>query len=304
MRIIVTGGCGFIGSHIVDKLVELKHQVLVIDDLSASENEQFYFNEKAEYHKIDICEKEKIESLFDGVDYVFHLAAESRIQPAIKNPSRAYNVNVIGTLNILELSRKYNIKRIMYSSTSSVYGLTNQLPTSEDTKTDCLNPYAHSKYTGEELFRQYWKEYKVDSVVFRYFNVFGPRQNPEGAYAAVIPKWINNMIERKPVYINGDGETSRDFCYVDNVVQANLLSATTKNVEAINQVYNIAVGESTTLNELYNLLKQNLQQEYPYLKDTNASYRNFREGDVRHSLASIDKVKQKIGIQKSSHFIL
>ena len=140
MRVIVTGGCGFIGSYIVDRLIELNYQVLVIDDLSASENEKFYFNERAEYHKIDICDKDNIENLFVDVDYVFHLAAESRIQPAIKNPSRAYNVNVIGTLNILELSRKYNIKRIMYSSTSSVYGLTNQLPTSEVTKIDCLNP--------------------------------------------------------------------------------------------------------------------------------------------------------------------
>jgi UDP-glucose 4-epimerase len=256
MKVIVTGGCGFIGSHIVDKLVELKHQVLVIDDLSASENEQFYFNEKAEYHKIDICEKEKIESLFDGVDYVFHLAAESRIQPAIKNPSRAYNVNVIGTLNILELSRKYNIKRIMYSSTSSVYGLTNELPTSEGTKIDCLNPYAHSKYTGEELFRQYWKEYKVDSVVFRYFNVFGERSPIKGQYAPVVGIFLNQLKNNTDLTIVGDGLKKRDFIYVGDIVTANI-DAMIYEGDLESKTINIGSGSNITIKEIANLISNN-----------------------------------------------
>ena len=237
MKVIVTGGCGFIGSHIVDRLIELNCQVLVIDDLSASENEQFYFNDKAEYHKIDICEKDKIENLFKDVDYVFHLAAESRIQPAIKNPSRAYNVNVIGTLNILELSRKYNIKKVMYSSTSSVYGLTNHLPTSENTLIDCLNPYAHSKYTGEELFRQYWKEYNVDSVIFRYFNVFGERSPIKGQYAPVVGIFLNQLKNNTDLTIVGDGLKKRDFIYVGDIVSA--------NIDAMNYNGNL---ESKTIN--------------------------------------------------------
>ena len=236
-KVIVTGGCGFIGSHIVDKLIDMSHQVLVIDDLSASENELFYFNDKAKYYKIDICDKEQIETLFDNVDYVFHLAAESRIQPAIKNPSRAYNVNAIGTLNILELSKKYNIKRIMYSSTSSVYGLTNELPTSENVSIDCLNPYAHSKFMGEELFRQYYKEYNVDSGICRYFNVFCERSPIKGQYAPVVGIFLNQFKNNTDLSIVDDGSKMRDFIYVGDIVDA--------NISAMNSSNNL---ESTTIN--------------------------------------------------------
>jgi UDP-glucose 4-epimerase len=256
MRVIVTGGCGFIGSHIVDRLIEMNCQVLVIDDLSASENEKFYFNEKAEYHKIDICEKDKIDSLFENVDYVFHLAAESRIQPAIKNPSRAYNVNVIGTLNILELSRKYKIKRVMYSSTSSVYGLTNQLPTSESVSIDCLNPYAHSKYTGEELFRQYWKEYSVDSVIFRYFNVFGERSPIKGQYAPVVGIFLNQLKNNTDLTIVGDGLKKRDFIYVGDIVTANI-DAMNYNGNLESKTINIGSGSNITIKEIADLISNN-----------------------------------------------
>jgi UDP-glucose 4-epimerase len=256
MRVIVTGGCGFIGSHIVDRLIEMNCQVLVIDDLSASENEKFYFNEKAEYHKIDICEKDKIDSLFENVDYVFHLAAESRIQPAIKNPSRAYNVNVIGTLNILEISRKYKIKRVMYSSTSSVYGLTNQLPTSESVSIDCLNPYAHSKYTGEELFRQYWKEYSVDSVIFRYFNVFGERSPIKGQYAPVVGIFLNQLKNNTDLTIVGDGLKKRDFIYVGDIVTANI-DAMNYNGNLESKTINIGSGSNITIKEIADLISNN-----------------------------------------------
>lgn len=278
-KIIVTGGCGFIGSHIVDELIKLNHKVLVIDDLSASENEQFYFNEKAEYHKIDICEKEKIESLFSGVDYVFHLAAESRIQPAIKNPSRAYNVNVIGTLNILELSRKYNIKRIVYSSTSSVYGLTNQLPTSEGTKIDCLNPYAHSKYMGEELFRQYWKEYGIDSVIFRYFNVFGERSPIKGQYAPVVGIFLNQLKNKTDLTIVGDGMKKRDFIYVGDIVDANI-SAMTSDLNLESTTINIGSGNNISIKNIANLISHD------------QIHIDARPGEAENTLADIGVAKK------------
>ncbi len=278
MRVIVTGGCGFIGSHIVDRLIEFNCQVLVIDDLSASENEKFYFNEKAEYHKIDICEKDKIEDLFRDVDYVFHLAAESRIQPAIKNPSRAYNVNVIGTLNILELSRKYNIKRVMYSSTSSVYGLTNQLPTSENVSIDCLNPYAHSKYIGEELFRQYWKEYKIDSVIFRYFNVFGERSPIKGQYAPVVGIFLNQLKNNMDLTIVGDGFKKRDFIYVGDIVTANI-DAMNYDGKLESKTINIGSGGNITIKEIANLISNN------------QVHIDYRPGEAENTLADIKIAK-------------
>ncbi len=278
IKTIVTGGCGFIGSHIVDRLIELNCQVLVIDDLSASENEQFYFNDKAEYHKIDICDKDNIENLFVDVDYVFHLAAESRIQPAIKNPSRAYNVNVIGTLNILELSRKYNIKRIMYSSTSSVYGLTNQLPTSEIVSIDCLNPYAHSKYTGEELFRQYWKEYNVDSVIFRYFNVFGERSPIKGQYAPVVGIFLNQLKNNTDLTIVGDGLKKRDFIYVGDIVTANI-DAMNYNGNLESKTINIGSGDNITIKEIADLISNNQVHIDP------------RPGEAENTLADITIAK-------------
>jgi UDP-glucose 4-epimerase len=288
MKVIVTGGCGFIGSHIVDRLIELNCQVLVIDDLSASENEQFYFNDKAEYHKIDICDKDNIENLFKDVEYVFHLAAESRIQPAIKNPSRAYNVNVIGTLNILELSRKYNIKRVMYSSTSSVYGLTNQLPTSENVSIDCLNPYAHSKYTGEELFRQYWKEYNVDSVIFRYFNVFGERSPIKGQYAPVVGIFLNQLKNNTDLTIVGDGLKKRDFIYVGDIVTANI-DAMNYNGNLESKTINIGSGDNITIKEIANLISNNQVHIDP------------RPGEAENTLADITIAKNLLNFNPKTN---
>ena len=288
MKVIVTGGCGFIGSHIVDRLIELNCQVLVIDDLSASENEQFYFNDKADYHKIDICDKDNIENLFKDVEYVFHLAAESRIQPAIKNPSRAYNVNVIGTLNILELSRKYNIKRVMYSSTSSVYGLTNQLPTSENVSIDCLNPYAHSKYTGEELFRQYWKEYNVDSVIFRYFNVFGERSPIKGQYAPVVGIFLNQLKNNTDLTIVGDGLKKRDFIYVGDIVTANI-DAMNYNGNLESKTINIGSGDNITIKEIANLISNNQVHIDP------------RPGEAENTLADITIAKNLLNFNPKTN---
>jgi len=284
---IVTGGCGFIGSHIVDRLIELNHQVIVIDNLSASENEKFYFNEKASYHKLDISNRNEIEPLFENVDYVFHLAAESRIQPAIQNPNRAYNVNVIGTLNILELSKKYKIKRLMYSSTSSVYGLTKNLPTKETESIDCLNPYAHSKYLGEELFRQYYKTYGVDSVIFRYFNVFGERSPVKGQYAPVVGIFLNQRYQNKSLTIVSDGLRKRDFIYVGDIVDANII-AMNHGDPLMSKTMNIGCGENISIIEIANLISNN----QTHLSD--------RSGEVDNTLADITDAKKILNFKPST----
>jgi UDP-glucose 4-epimerase len=278
MKIIVTGGCGFIGSHIVDKLCDLNYQVIVIDDLSASENDKFYFNEKSTYHKIDICDKDKMDHLFEGVDYIFHLAAESRIQPAIQNPNRAYNVNVIGTLNILELSKKYNVKRIMYSSTSSVYGLTNTLPTPEESDVDCLNPYSQSKLMGEELFRYYYKNHKIDSVIFRYFNVFGERSPIKGQYAPVVGIFLNQLKDCKSLTVVGDGEKKRDFIHVSDIADVNI-SAMLYTNPLESTTINVGSGKNISIKNIAKQISNNYINLPP------------REGEAENTLASTDKMK-------------
>jgi UDP-N-acetylglucosamine 4-epimerase len=203
---------------------------------------------------------------------------------------------------MLVAARDAKVKRFVYAASSSTYGDHPDLPKIEDQIGKPLSPYAVTKYVNELYADVFGKTYGLQNIGLRYFNVFGPRQSPQGAYAAVIPKWITSMIQGEPVYINGDGETSRDFCYIANVVQANLLAAITQNTEAINQVYNIAVGGSTTLNELYAKLKQNLMSSCPHLKDAQAVYSGFRAGDVRHSLASIDKARYMLGYEPKQNF--
>jgi UDP-N-acetylglucosamine 4-epimerase len=194
-------------------------------------------------------------------------------------------------------ARNSEVKRFVYAASSSTYGDHLGLPKVEDRIGKPMSPYAVTKYVNELYADVFGKAYGLQSVGLRYFNVFGPRQEPESAYAAVIPKWITSMIKGDPIYINGDGETSRDFCYIENVVQANLLAASSHNTEALNQVYNIAVGRRTTLNQLYAQLKQNLISSCPHLKTAQVIYRDFRAGDVRHSLASIEKAREKLGYE-------
>jgi UDP-glucose 4-epimerase len=290
MRVIVTGGCGFIGSHIVDRLVELNHNVIVIDDLSATENEKFYFNEKAYYYKLDISNKVDIDHLFENVDFVFHLAAESRIQPAIQNPNRAYNVNVIGTLNVLELSKKYKIKRVMYSSTSSVYGLTNNLPTKESEKIDCLNPYAHSKFLGEELFRQYYKTSGLDSIIFRYFNVFGERSPVKGQYAPVVGIFLNQKKDEKYLTIVSDGKRKRDFIYVGDIVDVNI-KAMNEPMSLMAQTLNVGSGENISIIEIANLISTN----HTHLED--------RPGEAKNTLADLTNLKKILNFKPRTNLI-
>ena len=238
------------------------------------------------------------------VDYVLHQAALGSVPRSVEDPITTNATNISGFLNMLVAARDAKVKRFVYAASSSTYGDHPGLPKVEDTIGKPLSPYAVTKYVNELYADVFAKTYGLQSIGLRYFNVFGPRQDPNGAYAAVIPKWIASMIQGEPIYINGDGETSRDFCYVANAVQANLLAATSVIASEarqsmppspIDQVYNVAVGDRTTLNELYEQLKVRLQSQYPHLQDARPLYRDFRAGDVRHSLADISKAAMHLG---------
>ena len=269
MRILVTGGLGFIGSHLVDAL-RYDYEVTVIDNEACSGNEK----ENVSYHYNDIG-TEYISDFFEGIDYVFHLAAESRIQPAILNPSLAYRTNVLGTLNVLEASKKHKIKKLVYSSTSSVYGLTQTFPTHECCPIDCLNPYAHSKFLGEEIVRQYSKD--VRSIILRYFNVFGENSPVNGPYVPVVGIFQNQAKNGLPLTIVGDGSRNRDFVYVGDVVSANI-SAMYSDIDGA-EVFNIGSGENISIQEIANLISPN----QVYIPD--------RLGEADNTLACINKSK-------------
>jgi len=216
---LVTGGCGFIGSHIVDELVKRGHNVIVIDDLSARENEEFYFNDNAQYCKRDISKDHVCKSLFKGVENVFHLAARSRIQPTIDSPGECFEVNAVGTQRVLEWSRLNRVKNFVYSSTSSLYGHQNQIPFNPNMPADCLNPYSMSKWMGEQICKLYSQLYDFNSTTLRYFNVYGPREPIKGQYAPVVGLFKRQSVEGKPMTIVGDGEQRRDFTYIDDIVE-------------------------------------------------------------------------------------
>ena len=229
------------------------------------------------------------------MDYILHQAALGSVPRSVADPITTNATNISGFLNMLVAARDAKAKRFVYAASSSTYGDHPALPKVEDTIGKPLSPYAVTKYVNELYADVFGKTYGLQSMGLRYFNVFGPRQDPNGAYAAVIPKWISSMIKGEPIYVNGDGETSRDFCFIANVVQINLLAATTVKSEAVNQVFNVAVGDRTTLNELYEQLKTNLLPLYRHLADAKPVYRDFRAGDVRHSLADISKAATRLG---------
>jgi UDP-N-acetylglucosamine 4-epimerase len=303
---LITGAAGFIGSNLLQALLQLNQKVVGLDNFSTGHQRNLdevqsivsplqwqNFN----FMKADICNLAACQKACNGVDYVLHQAALGSVPRSVEDPITTNASNVTGFLNMLVAARNYKVKRFVFAASSSTYGDHPGLPKVEDQIGKPLSPYAVTKYLNELYADVFGKTYGLQSIGLRYFNVFGPRQDPEGAYAAVVPKWISSMIKGEPVYINGDGETSRDFCYIANVVQANLLAASTQNAKAVNQVYNVAVGGRTTLNELYAQLKQNLISSCPHLKDTQAVNREFRSGDVRHSLASIDKARKKLGYE-------
>lgn len=250
---VVTGGCGFIGSHIVDKLISLGHQVRVIDDLSAQENKKFYYNEKAVYWKKDIT-KDDCNDIFVGADYVFHLAARSRIQPTIGSPNSCFEVNVVGTQRVLEWSRINLIKRVVYSGTSSLYGHKNKPPFNTEMSPDCLNPYSLSKKMGEDICKLYNDMYKLPSIVLRYFNVYGPREPLKGEYAPVIGLFKRRKREDLPATIVSPGTQRRDFTYIDDVVEANICAMNSSVVDIPFSVYNVGTGKNYNMFELSEMI--------------------------------------------------
>ena len=285
MRAIVTGGNGFIGSHVVDKLVCLGWEVVVIDDLSAECNDRFYFNEKAMNHKVSVCDYKALEKLFHNADYVFHLAAESRIQPAILNPIYAAQVNVVGTCNVLQAARVNNVKKVVYSSTSSGYGLLNEPPLVETMPKDCLNPYSVTKCAGEDLCTMYTSLFGLNTVVFRYFNVYGERSPTKGQYAPVLGLFLRQIDSSEPMTIVGDGLQRRDFTHVEDVVAANVAAATSEN-EAINgQIFNIGTGMNHSILEIAKML----EHDYVFIPP--------RIGEAKTTLADISKVSDMLNWQ-------
>ena len=254
---LVTGGAGFIGSNLVDKLLELGHEVVVIDNEYSDAHEQFYWNSKAQNHKYDIRDYENTRPLYDGVDYVFHIAAEARIQPAILNPIEAVSINCVGTTTVLQCAREAGVERVMYSSTSSGYGF-NSSPNRESQPDDCLNPYSVSKVAGEKLCSMYTDLFGLKTIIFRYFNVYGERQPIKGQYAPVVGIFLRQKDAGEALTIVGDGEQRRDFTHVSDVVNANILAAT-KDVDDrhFGQVYNIGNCKNYSVNEVADMISDN-----------------------------------------------
>jgi UDP-N-acetylglucosamine 4-epimerase len=305
---LITGVAGFIGSNLLETLLRLNQRVIGLDNFSTGYQHNLDQVEKlvsptqwanfcfinGDIRNLTVCQQ-----ACTDIDYVLHQAALGSVPRSVKNPIITNQNNIDGFLNMLVAARDASVQRFVYAASSSTYGDHTSLPKVEDKIGNPLSPYAVSKLVNELYADVFARTYGFKTIGLRYFNVFGRRQSPSGAYAAVIPKWIAAMLKNEPIYINGDGETSRDFCYIDNVVQANLLAATTQNKNATNQVYNIAVGERTSLNQLYRLLRDNLAQDYTHLRDAQPVYRSFRAGDVRHSLASIHKSKKHLSYQPS-----
>lgn len=280
---LVTGGAGFIGSHIVDKLIEMGHEVIVIDNESAESNEEFYWNDKAQNHKFDIRDYENTRPLYEGVDYVFHTAAEARIQPAILNPIEAVSINCVGTVTVLQCAREAGVKKVMYSSTSSGYGF-NEPPNDETQRDDCLNPYSVSKVAGEKLCSMYTSLFGLRTVIFRYFNVYGERSPVSGQYAPVIGIFLRQRGDSEPLTIVGDGEQRRDFTHVSDVVQANILAAINEvDEECYGQLYNVGNGLNYSINEIADAISDNQVNIPP------------RIGEARTTLADNNKLKSTFG---------
>ena len=297
MKTLVTGGAGFIGSNLVDRLIADGHEVVVIDNESSDANEQFYWNPAASNHKHDILDYESTRPLYEGVDMVFHLAAEARIQPCIVNPIKAVHVNAVGTATVLQCAREAGVKRVIYSSTSASYGLKNTPPLNEDMRTDCLNAYSVSKVSGEELCKMYSRLYGLETVIFRYFNVYGERQPVKGQYAPVIGIFLRQKAAGEPMTIVGDGNQRRDFTHVSDVVEANIKasqfvapdyditdnggSRVYKNWEW-GQVYNIGTGTNHSVNEIADMIGGDRVNVPP------------RPGEARVTLANASKAHTQL----------
>jgi len=281
MNCLVTGGAGFIGSNLVDKLIDLGHNVICIDNESAECHEQFYWNPKATNYKYDICDYDQIEHLFNEVDYVFHIASDARIQPAILNPRKSIESNAVGTANVLELSRLAKVKKFVYSSTSSAYGKKAILPNIETQPSDPLTPYSAAKVFGENLARVYYNLYGLETISLRYFNVYGDRQPLKGQYAPVIGLFLKQYHEGKPLTVVGDGSQSRDFTHISDVVEANILASEVSH--GFGEVYNIGYGSNYSIIDIANMISNDVK------------FIPSRIGEVQETLASNEKFKGLTG---------
>jgi UDP-N-acetylglucosamine/UDP-N-acetylgalactosamine 4-epimerase len=310
---LVTGAAGFIGSNLIEKLLVLNQKVVGLDNFEtgyqhnldqaiedatvilASEKKQLQA-ESFKFIEGDIRDLKSCHKACDGVDYVLHQAALGSVPRSIEDPIHTNKANIDGFLNMLVAARDAKAKRFVYAASSSTYGDHPDLPKVEEKIGSPLSPYAVTKLVNELYATVFSRTYGFNTVGLRYFNIFGKRQDPNGAYAAVIPKWVSSIMNNEEVFINGDGETSRDFCYIQNAVQINLLAAMTNNQDATNEVYNVAVGDRTTLNDLYRYIRYYLDKHCE-LEIENLIYRGFRVGDVRHSQADIGKPSSLLGYE-------
>jgi len=300
MKILVTGGAGFIGSNLCEYLLEQGNEVRCLDNFATGHIENLLplLNKFPDTFKLfvgDIRNMEDCCKAVEGMEYVLHEAALGSVPRSIKDPATTNAVNISGFLNMILASRDAGVKRFMFAASSSTYGDSKSLPKVEEVIGRPLSPYAITKYVDELYADVFARTYGTEYIGLRYFNVFGRRQDPNGAYAAVIPLFVKKLMAHESPVINGDGNYSRDFTYIDNVIQMNLLALTTTNAEAVNQIYNTAYGERTTLNQLVEYLKEYLSQYDSAIKDIEIIHGPNRTGDIPHSLASIDKAKRLLG---------
>ncbi len=300
MNILVTGGAGFIGSNLCEHLLKCGHTVRCLDNFSTGKIENILplVDKYSSNFKIivgDIRNYSDCAKSIDGVEYVLHEAALGSVPRSIKDPITTNDVNIGGFLNMLTAARDAKVKRFVFAASSSTYGDSKTLPKQEDVIGKPLSPYAITKYVDELYADVFARTYGIEYIGLRYFNVFGRRQDPYGAYAAVIPLFVKKLMRHESPVINGDGEYSRDFTYIDNVIQMNMLALETKNPESVNQIYNTAYGERTTLNQLITYLKEFLSEYDPNIQDITPIYGPNRAGDIPHSLACVDKAKNLLG---------
>ncbi|MFZ6645838.1 SDR family oxidoreductase [Undibacterium sp. TJN25] len=303
-RWLITGVAGFIGSNLLEALLKLNQVVVGLDNFATGHQHNLdqvreLVGENAwrnfKLIKGDIRTLEDCQLACEGVDYVLHHAALGSVPRSIEDPILSNESNVTGFVNMMVAARDHQVKRFVYAASSSTYGDHPGLPKVESVIGKPLSPYAVTKYVNELYADVFHRCYGIDSIGLRYFNVFGPRQDPNGAYAAVIPQWVAALIKNQALYINGDGETTRDFCFVDNIVQANLLSAMAEDKAALNEIYNVALNDSTSLNRLYQMMRELLEDDFPHIKEHQPVYQDFRAGDVRHSQANISKAQTLLG---------
>ena len=307
---LVTGIAGFIGSNLLEKLLVLNQKVVGLDNFDTGHQHNIDqaiedankatgkdLRKNFKFINGDIRELDDCKQACNGVDYVLHQAALGSVPRSIEDPINTNRANIDGFLNMLVAAKDTKVKRFVYAASSSTYGDHPDLPKVEDKIGNPLSPYAVTKVVNELYANVFAKTYGFKTIGLRYFNIFGKRQDPNGAYAAVIPKWVAAILNKEDVFINGDGETSRDFCCIDNTVQMNLLAATTDNDEATDQVYNVALNDRTSLNKLYQMIEDRLIQRTEGLEKQEPIYRDFRAGDVRHSQANIDKAQTLLNYQ-------